>query len=168
MNLAERIKKWRCKNEVVLASTANGIDPIEIFALIFTESNGDEYAIRFEKDYKWIHPSKKMAELWGTTEETALILQKCSFGLCQIMGSTFFDLGIRQRPTALFSYTTSIECALKIWVKITKRYGNNPMDKYAVYNSGQLIKKDGIYKNHDNVERYKKFYNELKNEENRG
>jgi len=123
-----------------------GLKPEIVYGVCVQESGLNPYAARFEPNYKWLFRPSKVKPLLcsAVTEETC---QKISWGLMQIMGAVFRELGFQGWLTEVLS---SIDIQLDygcrlLSVKINK-YGLH--DGILSYNSGSPIKgKDGKFIN---------------------
>jgi soluble lytic murein transglycosylase-like protein len=130
-----------------------------IFGIVMTESSGNQYAMRYEKNYKWLMDPKKYKP-HGCTEDTERTLQKFSFGLMQTMGAVFRELGFTD---LLSKIIVNPDLQLDYGCRFLKK----KIDKYGLdegilsYNSGSPIKRDIIYINQyylDKVRKYSKQY----------
>jgi hypothetical protein len=139
------------------------VNPVDIYALIMTESAGDTLAIRYEPNYMWTYDYRQWATKWRVSLETSAMLQKTSFGLCQLMGSVFIQLGFEKIPLIYLDVTNNIKAGIKFWVLKRKQYGSNPLDLYAAYNAGSVRYADnGNYVNQSAVTRYRRHHDEIK------
>jgi soluble lytic murein transglycosylase-like protein len=144
------------------------IDPLVIASVIQVESSAIPTLVRFEENYKWVLDPKELSLQWKVTAKTANVLQKCSFGLMQVMGAVFVEHGGNNltpynQPTIMLLPDFGIEFGCRHWNKFKKKY-SDPMQIYACYNAGSLRMKEGIYENHEAVLRFKRVYDEFKTE----
>jgi soluble lytic murein transglycosylase-like protein len=77
-----------------------------VLALIWVESDGDPWAVRYESNYQYFYDYKRKQSLYDKTQDrranrafalllgsTEFSLQSTSFGLCQIMGAAARERG---------------------------------------------------------------------------
>lgn len=139
-------------------SAAYNISSKFLLALIETESGFNPYAFRYEPNYRWVYPVDPIAKKLNITKESALIMQKCSYGLCQIMGAVFYEFNFIISQAEMYNIDTNIKCACMILGRRKDRYNisnDRPDQLYDVYNSGKINDKDG---NQANIDRFMKNY----------
>jgi hypothetical protein len=85
-----------------------GLDFVLVNALIATESGFNPLVIRYEPDYKYLFEIEKCRKLIGCTLETMVNMQKTSWGLCQIMGANFYEMGGKNWATKLLDPEVNI------------------------------------------------------------
>lgn len=139
------------------------LDPLFIAAMIMTESSGITCKIRYEPKWKYAYNEFTFAQLTGVTKITEFHGQKMSWGIAQVMGTVARERGFK----GLFPELCNPAIGLLYGVKHLKikadRYGNDAATLYAAYNGGHpRIKANGKFKNQDNVDRFMKFYREIK------
>ena len=140
-------------DEIEDASDESGIPENVIAAIILTESAGDRFACRFEKDYRWTYKTKELAQDARITETTELMLQMTSFGLMQIMGAVARELGLKGSILQLTDIKTNLKFACLLLKRLAKKYKERS-DVFAAYNAGSPIKTlDGKYKNQGYVDK---------------
>ncbi len=88
-------------------------------ALAMVESGGDVWAMRYEPSFRWT--ISEAVRPVTCTKETELHLQKCSFGLCQVMGATARSLGFIGWLTELFRPALNLTYAEKFLTRVQKR-----------------------------------------------
>lgn len=138
------------------------IDKLLIASVIMVESGGNQFAIRYEPDFKYLHEISLWSQRWVVSYSTCKILQQCSYGLMQIMGATAMDLGLKDIPTNLFDIEKNIKYGTKVLKEKSKEWGNDPLDIYAAYNAGTIRKTvRGLYLNQWNVTKFEKIYTEF-------
>lgn len=125
-----------------------------IKAIIEIESGGNTYAIRYEKNYRWLVKPLKQFH-WHTPTER--ISQKTSWGLMQIMGAVARERGFEGRYLAELC---NPELGIKYGTKHLKwqynRY-DNWEDTISAYNRGNNGKDDnGDYFNQEYVDKVMK------------
>lgn len=88
----------RAKAESLIRSLANfnGIDPDLAIAIAEVESHFDELAVRYEPNWKYAYNMQSFAKHVGISEDTEKILQMCSWGQMQVMGTRIRELGFRK------------------------------------------------------------------------
>lgn len=137
------------------------LDPNLVASIIQTESRGDTYAMRYERDFRFRKEPHKFARINNITEETENLLQSCSFGLMQVMGCVARELGLAKPLVTLFEPDVGIEYGCKKLHELSLKY-NEIDDIIASYNSGSVLHKaNGEYVNQKYVnmvfERLKEF-----------
>lgn len=71
-----------------------GLKPEIVYGVIMQESRGQQFAVRYEENYKWIeNPTKHKPNICSL--DTEIMFQKTSFGLMQMMGGVFRQLGFK-------------------------------------------------------------------------
>jgi len=122
-------------------------------ALVQVESNGDQYACRFEKDYKYLFETKQNAKDNNITETTEMMLQMTSWGLTQVMGAVGRELGLKGPLLQL----TDPEINLTYCAKLLKRLASKHTERndiIASYNAGSPVRTlDGKYRNQGYVDK---------------
>jgi len=138
-----------------------GIEEKFMQALITTESDWNQWCVRYEPSYKWIVEGPDTGGI-KTTPITESEMQKYSYGLCQIMGNWYYDMGFRGFCTELLDPRLNILIATKI-IKKHMLDGIESVDElYSVYNAGSLrLKEDGTFCNQKNVDNFLKNYNKI-------
>lgn len=122
-------------------------------AIVQAESGNNRFAMRFEPKYKWTFRTKELAQDLGITEQTEMALQMFSWGLCQVMGSTARELGLRGPIFQLLEEKTNLEYASKLIKRLAGRFKSGD-DIIAAYNAGFPVKTiSGKYKNQSYVDR---------------
>lgn len=131
-----------------------GIDENLLIAICTVESSLNPLAIRFEPAWKYFYFPRETASALGLSNETETVLQSCSYGLNQIMGSVAREIGFRGNLTSFFQ---NPELPLKhgaIHLKqFLQKYGNEN-DAISSYNQGSNRKTDGgMYQNQHYVDK---------------
>ena len=135
------------------ASDDSGIPENIIAAIVLTESSGDKYAVRFEKDYRWTFKIKDCAEQARVTELTEMMLQCTSFGLMQVMGAVGRELGLGGSILQLLDPKVNLKYGCLLIKRLAKKY-KEKSDIFAAYNAGSAIKTiKGEYKNQHYVDK---------------
>lgn len=163
-------QQWDFWEIIEKKCTMHEIDPYHIGALIKTESNGNHLACRYEPNFKWTFEIEEFASQLNASEATIECLQQMSIGLCQVMGTLFFELGgmlepIEQYrwPTCMFDKRISIEYGCRAWNAKTKYYCT-PEEKYSAYNAGSVrysIEDPSVFINQSAVNIFKKNLDNL-------
>lgn len=150
--------------KIKVAAEKHGIDPAIVYGVVQQESTGNYVACRFEKNYKWLVTPAKVKPINCSldTEET---LQKMSFGLMQMMGGVFRELGYKDWLSKVLTLPElQLDYGCKFLKKKINRYGLH--EGILSYNSGSPLKHDdGSYKNQyylDKVLHYSKGFYQLK------
>lgn len=122
-------------------------------AIIHVESSWNPWAVRYERQYAYLLKPDQFAKSSRITVETEAVLQRCSFGLCQIMGGTARDLGYTGMLTCLLDPEVNILYGVHLFARIAGDYVNKD-DQIAAYNAGSVRRKaDGSYMNQDYVDK---------------
>lgn len=134
------------------------IDVKLLIAILRVESDFTPTAVRYEEHYKYVVNADKYAKMNNITTETETILQKCSWGMGQVMGGKARECGFNGPLQNLCDPQIGVNFCAKILKAITKRYENRE-DQMAAYNAGSAIKKDdGTYVNQEYVNKVLKAY----------
>lgn len=136
------------------------IDADLMCAIISIESNWNPLSVRFEEKFENLEFPEQYAHQEGITVETEIILQKMSFGLCQIMGGTARSIGFSEPLMRLLDARENIEMGVKFFKIRCKHY---PVldDQIAAYNAGKPYVKDGKYVNQVYVDKVLECYYDL-------
>ena len=79
-------------NEAIYKSAETfKLEPSLVMAIVKCESNGDPWAVRYEKGYKWLSTFDLRPHI--CSYNTEVVLQQTSFGLMQVMGANFREYG---------------------------------------------------------------------------
>lgn len=121
---------------IVKAANTFKLDPNLVAAIVATESSFDQYAMRYEKHYKWLFKPEKYAHDWKVTIDTSEKLQKFSYGLMQIMGATCLEQGfVGFLPTLCTNPEVGLYWGCSYFSHLFKKHGN--LEKaIASYNAG--------------------------------
>lgn len=139
-------------------SAKHNIDWRLVDAIVQIESNYDMYAARFEiKSAHCVIPDK-FAKINLTTIATEEVLQKFSWGLCQIMGSTARWLGFQGPIPFLCDPDINLTLACRYLAKLKEDHGVLE-HIVASYNAGNVRRtSDGKLINQEYVDRVLKIY----------
>ncbi len=108
-----------------------------VYGVVMQESRGDQFAVRYEKHYKWIEDPKKHKPNICSTD-TEIELQKMSFGLMQMMGGVFRQLGFEGWLTkVMIDPYIQLDYGCRFLARKIKRYGLK--GGVCSYNSGSPI-----------------------------
>lgn len=159
------IPEWATRLPINLIYKKAGefnLEPELVAAIIWKESRGFAYAVRFEPHYRWLHQVDTYAKRHRISIETEKNQQQQSFGLCQIMGATARWLGFDGPLGTLYRADQNIYWGCKFIKRLLGKYGNLE-DVAAAYNAGTPRRNsDGEYVNQSYVDDIRKYYNELK------
>jgi len=72
---------------------AEGLNPDLVMAICAVESGFDTYAVRYERSWKWLLNPVEWARRVQTSGDTERLLQSCSWGLMQVMGTVAREHG---------------------------------------------------------------------------
>lgn len=118
-----------------------------MMAIIEVESAWDTYAVRFESKSPYEAQPEYLAKINRVTIETELTLQKFSWGLGQIMGSTARNIGMKGPLPSLCKPEIGIFWSAMYLKKLTCKYASLT-DQISAYNIGRAMKRsDGTYAN---------------------
>ncbi len=130
-----------------------GVDFNLLDAIIQVESDYQIYAVRFEPECQYKLSPDKYARSNNTTEITELTLQRCSWGLCQIMGFKAREMYFSGPLPSLCDLEINLDLGAKILRETMKRYPKLE-DQIATYNAGSPRKTTfGRYLNQDYVDK---------------
>jgi len=150
---------WNLINTV---ATNHNVDAFIIAAIIQKESEGDQYACRYEGHYKYLFKPQFFAKKNRISLETETTLQKTSFGLMQIMGAVAREDGHEKELVELAAKPElALDLSVKHFKKFLDKYGKLE-DAVSAYNAGS-VRKDmaGNYSNQYYVDTVMSFYREL-------
>jgi soluble lytic murein transglycosylase-like protein len=130
-------------------------------AIIQTESAGCRYAARFEPRWKYFYLVDNHASQLGITKETETVLQACSYGLMQIMGSVCRELGFQDHLTMLTDPVLNIKYGCMKLKKIAEKY-HTQTDIISAYNAGTpVMTTGGNYRNQAYVTKVSSYLRDL-------
>lgn len=98
---------------------------------IHTESGFDPWAIRAERNYRWLYPRDHPPAQWST-EWWA---QKASWGLLQVMGAVGREQGVTGYLSRLLEPELNLDIACRILLRNRNALGSWE-DALAAYNGG--------------------------------
>lgn len=127
-----------------------------LMAIIQVESSNNTFAVRFEPAWIYFYDVDQFAKKNAITFETEKVLQACSWGLCQIMGSVARENGFESPLQSLCQFpATNVKICCKILNNLLAKYNNNLEAVASAYNAGgaNVLKLSGQYKNQDYVDR---------------
>lgn len=135
--------KTPIKDAVVKASRGYNFQPEVIFSLIYVESGGNPYAVRFEPAFLAKYLTPKKGETLAIehsplcSEETERHMRSTSFGLTQVLGQTAREIGYPEPfLTSLFDIEANVEMGARILrYKVEKKDGDLKKGLLA-YNGG--------------------------------
>ena len=152
INNYEQHNKRQFESKVVEVCKNNNVDPKIFMAIITVESSWDAKAIRYESSFSYIKNPEFYAKKNHITVSTEVILQKCSFGLGQIMGGTARDLGFDGKLISLVNVYRGTFWAAKYFATRCQKY-SELTDQIAAYNAGSPRKNEGKYVNQTYVDK---------------
>lgn len=138
------------------------IDPKLIDAMIHVESSWNPWAIRYEPKFDYLENVAKFArQKSGAFFDTETVMQKCSFGLMQVMGGTARWMGFVGPLPSLLDPEVSIHMGIRVFLRRAVKYPKLE-DQVAAYNAGSIIKNlNGSYKNQAYVDKVMEVYRTL-------
>jgi hypothetical protein len=133
----------RSKAEFIInnLSEFNGIDGNLACAIAETESYFDELAVRFEANWKYLKNVEGFASSSKISQDSERILQMCSWGMMQVMGSVARELGHRVNLLELTKPEVGVRFGVLKLKELTKKYSKIE-DVVASYNAGSPRKLD--------------------------
>lgn len=142
---------------LVDAAKAAHIDPMLAIAIAEVESAGDPLAVRYEPGWKYHYNVENFAKMCRISEATEHVLQACSFGLMQVMGTVARELGHEE---SLLKLTDARLGAKYGCIKLAKLFKllKSVDDVISAYNAGSPIKRDGKYINQSYVDKVRAIY----------
>lgn len=130
-----------------------GADPDLALAIATVESNGNQYAVRFEPNWKYFVTISTFAQANLITTMTEQVLQQCSWGPMQIMGSVVRELGYQGPLAALTDPAIALKYSMAKLKKLCDLYEDESA-LIAAYNAGTPRKNpDGKYENQAYVDK---------------
>lgn len=134
-------------------ASSQKVDESLCCAIALTESGADfpRSCCRYEPNWRyWIDP-EKYAQLGKITVDTEKMLQACSWGPMQIMGSVARELGFEDPLPLLFDPGVSVRYAVKKVRTLVDRF-ENELFVISAYNAGTPRKRpDGTFTNEQYV-----------------
>jgi len=134
---------------------AAGVSPFLALAITEVESAGDPAAVRFEPGWKYHYKVEDFAKACRITAETEKVLQSCSFGLMQVMGTVARELGFSGNLVQLSDPYIGAKYGC---LKLAKLFSllKSTDDVIAAYNAGSPNRTpDGKYVNQQYVDKVK-------------
>ena len=158
------IQSWILRlpwTDIQEAAIVNQIPTKLIAAIVQTESGGNTNAVRFEPNWKYLLKPKMFADDLMITEQTERVMQSCSFGLMQTMGSVARELGFNDELHKLCEPEIGLKYGCLKLKALAKRYDKRE-DIIAAFNAGSAIKNiDGSYRNADYVIKVLNYFAQL-------
>lgn len=150
----------RARAELLIKNLAgfNGVDPDLAIAIAEVESAFDEMACRFEVNWKYLVNVEGFAKSSRISQDTERILQMCSFGMMQVMGSVARELGWKVNLLELTKPELGVKFGCLKIKELMRKYSNQD-DLVAAYNAGSPRKTDkGKYVNQTYVDKVRGVY----------
>lgn len=130
-----------------------GLEWRVIDAIIHIESSWNPWACRYERQFTYLQEPEKGAKKARTSLDTEKTLQKCSWGLMQIMGGTARWLGYTGPLTALCDPEVGMHWGMIFFQHLCSEYIKLD-DQIAAYNAGSVRRNaDGEYVNQAYVDK---------------
>lgn len=147
---------------LVSEARANLIDPNLCIAIATVESSWEPFAVRYEPNWKYFYKIELFAKKNRITEQTEQVLQACSWGLMQVMGSVARELGFSQPLQQLCGPAYGVEYGCKKLLELKKLY-HSELDVISAYNQGSPVKlPNGDYKNQHYVDKVRELLVDLR------
>lgn len=118
-----------------------------VAAIVWTESNCNTWAYRYEPQYKYLLGSE---ETLTATERAG---QMISWGLMQVMGGVAREHGFKGWFPMLCEPTVGLTYGCLHLAKFKTRYPSSWSDVIASYNAGRPVFRDGAYMNQGYVDK---------------
>lgn len=137
-------------------ATDFGLDPKLVEAVMRVESGCDQYAVRFEPQFKYILNPEHYAKINRITILTETMLQKMSIGLLQCMGAVARELGHEASLLEL----TEVDVGLYFGCMKLKQCLDKWKDEklaLSAYNAGSPRYVNGILVNQEYINRVLSF-----------
>lgn len=129
-----------------------GVDVDLVCAIAETESNWNEWAVRFEPAYRYLEQPVEWAVRTGITVDTETTLQKTSWGAMQVMGGVARQYGYNKPLTMLTLPEDGLTMGITHLKAKYERYGGVEKNVIAAYNGGVPVLTNGVYKNQKYVD----------------
>jgi soluble lytic murein transglycosylase-like protein len=113
----------------------HNLNPSVVMAICEVESGWDTYAVRYEPQWKYILEPALWSKKVETSAATEKVLQSCSWGLMQVMGTVARELGFSEDFPRLCLPEVGIQYGCLKLVDCLKKYPQLP-DALASYNAG--------------------------------
>ena len=126
---------------VVIARAAQeqGLAPTLLAGLVAVESGGNPWAVRYEPRYRWLfgdEPGERLVWPAGCDRNTEYHLQRCSWGLCQVMGGTARWLGFGDWLPRLVEPELNLTYGARFLARCLARGQGDPIQALQAYNGG--------------------------------
>jgi hypothetical protein len=135
----------------------NGVDIDLAVSIAETESYFDENAVRFEAGWKYVFNCDGYAKASRISEDTERVLQMCSWGMMQVMGTVARELGFRGNLLELTKPELGVKFGCLKLKELMGKYSYSD-DLIAAYNAGTPRKVDGKYSNETYVAKVRGLY----------
>lgn len=119
------------------AADSCDLDLVLLAAIVQTESAGVPARVRYEGHYRWLVDPPHHAERLGITADTETVLQRCSWGLMQVMGATAREMGFDRHLPELCDPALGLLYGGLYFKRQFARY-KNIQDAIAAYNAGSV------------------------------
>ena len=144
---------------IVQKSEEHGLDHQLVMAIAEVESNYNQLAIRYEPNWRYLKLVGGYALRLGITANTEQILQSCSLGVLQVMGTKFREHGYVDNLLGIVTDVgLQVEHGCLILKELSTRYKNQD-DIIAAYNAGSATKIGPVYTNQIYVDKVKNALN---------
>lgn len=150
------------KAKIKIAADSESIDPLLLLAVVMTESAGNQFAMRYEPNWRYWANAEGFAVRNKISVETERMLQSFSWGLTQVMGSVARELLFKDELPRLIDPDLNLSLGAKKLKTLTKKHSKLD-DAIAAYNAGiPKLRADSKYFNQHYVDRVNKFMKEFK------
>lgn len=124
------------EGHVFRAASKYGLNPHVVLAVCEKESGFDTFAVRYERRWRWFLDPRTWARRVRTTTRTEIVLQSCSWGLMQVMGTVAREEGFSGDFPQLCRPQDGLEYGCRKLSELVKKYGVLS-DALAAYNTGR-------------------------------
>lgn len=139
-----------------------GVDRDLVYSIAEVESAHSHWAVRYEKGWKYFFETKQNAARLNISEETEHVLQACSWGILQVMGSVARELGFKRELPKLCQPTYGLFFGIKKLASIADRY-DSVEQVIAAYNAGSARRTlEGDFVNQSYVDKVLRVHRGLK------
>lgn len=129
----DRIKEFL--PQIKLNSELFNLNPDMVAGFIYQESGARIWSYRFEPMCKLAYKPNEYAKKLNISMDTEVAMQRCSWGLLQIMGFKARELNYTDHLPKLLSPTLGLEYGCHAIKTFQDKY-RNPNDMIAAYNAG--------------------------------
>jgi hypothetical protein len=133
--------KWWQELPIGLIKTTaehHSLDWKLVSAIVYKESKGNSFAIRYERNWTYFHPeSTEIAKSLSQPMSSCFTMQAMSWGMMQVMGTVAYECGLsfNRFPSELCLPQVGLEYGCRQLTRLFNR-GYNLTAVIAAYNAG--------------------------------